>query len=108
MKKNLCSIHFIEESEAKGFTINDESYFAVKHDGQMYLYENSCPHIGINLEIQENQFLDMDKRFIQCSNHNALFEIETGLCISGPCQGKSLRAIPFEIKDDHISVELPE
>lgn len=105
MTKTLCLVQDIDESTAKGFSIDESALFAVKHDGQIYVYENSCPHIGINLEFQENQFLDMDKRFIQCSNHNALFEIESGHCISGPCQGKSLKAIPFEIENDRILVK---
>ena len=104
MTTTLFSSHDISESEAKSFTLNDAAVFAVKQDGQIFLYENSCPHIGIRLEFVENQFLDMEKRFIQCSNHNALFEIDSGLCVSGPCNGKSLKPIPFEILDNQIVV----
>lgn len=105
MTTTLCSVLDIAESEAKGFTVGEDKVFAVKHEGQFYVYENACPHIGINLEFRENQFLDMDKRFIQCSNHNALFEIESGQCISGPCQGKALKAIPFDINNNEIHVK---
>lgn len=104
MTTTLCSTHDINESEAKSFALNETPVFAVKQDGQIFIYENACPHIGIRLEFVENQFLDMEKRFIQCSNHNALFEIDSGLCVSGPCHGKSLKPIPFEVHDNQIVV----
>ena len=63
---------------------------------------NACPHIGIPLEFQPDEFLDMEKRFIQCANHGALFEIETGDCIAGPCAGQALQAARFEIDGDSV------
>lgn len=96
----VCHRDSIAEQESKGFKINGYSLFVVKMDGQIHVYENSCPHLGINLEYQEDQFLDVEKRFIQCANHMALFEIENGNCISGPCTGQSLTKIPFSINAD--------
>ncbi|AUM13900.1 Rieske (2Fe-2S) protein [Ketobacter alkanivorans] len=98
----LCKVSEIEEESARGFDIDGQSVFAVKKDGQLFVYINSCPHIGIPLEFQPDEFLDMEKRFIQCANHGALFEIETGDCIAGPCAGQALKAVPFNIEDEHI------
>jgi len=98
----LCKVSEIEEDSARGFDIDGQSVFAVKKDGQLFVYINSCPHIGIPLEFQPDEFLDMEKRFIQCANHGALFEIETGDCIAGPCAGQALKAVPFNIEDEHI------
>ncbi len=100
--QTLCSFQDIEDNGAMRFETGGRSVVVVKKDGQIYVYVNSCPHIGIDLEFQENQFLDMDKQFIQCANHGALFEIETGLCISGPCHGQSLQAVDFAIEEDLI------
>ena len=80
----------LQESTSKGIELNNQHLFAVKKDGQLFVYINSCPHIGIPLEFQPDEFLDMEKRFIQCANHGALFEIETGDCIAGPCAGQCL------------------
>lgn len=98
----LCQVNDIEEDAAKGFDVDGQSVFAVKKDGQIYVYINSCPHIGIPLEFQPDEFLDMEKRFIQCANHGALFEIETGDCIAGPCTGQALKAAPFEIVGEEV------
>lgn len=101
----LCSVDAIEEESAQGFNVAGRSIFAVKKEGAVFVYVNSCPHIGIQLEFQPNQFLDTENRFIQCSNHGALFEIETGACIVGPCSGQSLIPVEFQIKDNHIVIK---
>ncbi|WP_373081058.1 Rieske (2Fe-2S) protein, partial [Zhongshania sp.] len=64
----------------------------------------SCPHLGIELNWQENQFLDYDDSLIQCSTHGALFIIENGHCVAGPCMGKELEAVPFQIDNGMITL----
>ncbi len=102
----LCHIDEIEEGQSRGFDINQHSLFAIKKDCQIYVYRNHCPHLGVELNWQEDQFLDMDGALIQCSSHGALFLIESGECVSGPCINQQLQAIPFSITDGTISVEL--
>lgn len=100
----LFNITDITEDKAKGFTINEHSLFAVKKDGQIYLYLNKCPHLNINLEFRPDDFLDSENNFIQCVNHGALFEIESGRCIAGPCSGQSLTPVKFKIENDQVFV----
>ncbi len=103
--ETLCHIDDIAEGEPRGFPLtNNETVFAVKKDGQLYLYKNSCPHLGIELEWMEDQFLDNERALIQCSTHGALFLINSGECISGPCLGKSLQPVPFHIIDNRVVV----
>lgn len=98
----LCSIHDIEEESAKGFDVDGKALFVVKKNGQIHVYLNTCPHIGIPLEFLPDEFLDQDKQYIQCANHGALFVIDTGYCVAGPCAGQSLEAIPFTLDGDKI------
>ena len=75
----------VPEREARAFDTEDgDTIFITQLDGSFYAYQNVCPHLQVELEFLENQFLDQDQEFIQCSTHGALFEVETGLCISGP------------------------
>lgn len=92
----------IPEGGSKGYHIDGELLFAVKKAGQIYLYRNSCPHARIPLEWVPDQFLDTSGALIQCANHGALFEIESGHCISGPCNGRSLEPIDFLVRDGHL------
>jgi nitrite reductase/ring-hydroxylating ferredoxin subunit len=109
----LCHKNEITDPGSKGFQIasidhsskHSTDIFVVQKDGQYFAYINSCPHTGASLEWQENQFLDMDKSYIQCSTHDALFEIATGRCISGPCAGENLRAIKLSLDNDIIVVD---
>jgi len=39
-----------------------------------------------------------------CANHGALFEPENGACLSGPCSGDSLTAVPLDVRDGEIWV----
>lgn len=102
---NLACVDDIEEGSAKGLEVNDLYLFLVKKDDQIYLYWNRCPHLGTPLEWEEDRFLDADGALIQCSTHGALFQIDDGLCLAGPCRGKHLQAIPFQIENGMVMVE---
>ncbi len=98
----LCHIKEIADPGSKGFKFAEQSVFAVHLRGEIYVYRNSCPHLGIELNWQEDQFLDYDDSLIQCTTHGALFIIENGHCVAGPCMGKALEPIPFHLTNGMI------
>lgn len=100
----LCAIDDIPESSARGFEIGEIKIFVVKKHGRLKVYLNSCPHTGANLDWMPDDFLDYDENYIQCSTHGALFQIEDGFCVAGPCSGQSLKPIDFELVDNQIVV----
>jgi nitrite reductase/ring-hydroxylating ferredoxin subunit len=106
-----CNIDEIMENECVDVKITEnkkqESVFAVKKNGGYFVYLNSCPHIGTPLNLIPNKFLSHNKNHIICSTHGALFEIETGFCIAGPCINKSLVKIPATIKDNALFIKIP-
>ena len=102
--ETLCSTEDFENKTTKGITLNNQQYVVIQKNSQFYVYKNRCPHIGINLEYQPNRFLDKEEQYIQCSNHGALFEIDTGYCVAGPCSGKSLIAVAFQHTNNTILV----
>ena len=97
----ICMMEEVPECEARAFDTEDgDTIFITQRDGSFYAYQNVCPHLQVELEFLENQFLDQDQEFIQCSTHGALFEVETGLCISGPCQGDTLEKVNIKVHSD--------
>ncbi len=104
----LCHTSEIGEGAARGFEVEGKYLFAVRRDDQMHVYYNYCPHLGTPLEWQEDQFLDPDGALIQCSTHGALFLIEDGLCVAGPCKGKHLKRIPHEVGNGYLMVPRAE
>ncbi|WP_320826349.1 Rieske (2Fe-2S) protein [Reinekea sp.] len=99
---DLCALSDLDEGSSLGFLSHRGPVFAVKYDNEVYVYQNECPHLGVNLEFLENEFLDADGTLIQCSTHGALFAIDTGLCLAGPCQGDQLKPIAFSIEAGRI------
>jgi len=93
----LTDIHQLPDGKSAGFSITIDKHtlelFVVNFRGCFYAYENHCPHTGVNLNWQTDQFLDITEQRIQCSTHGALFRINDGLCEWGPCVGQSLRAM---------------
>ena len=63
---------------------------------------NSCPHTGGPLDWVEDQFLDLDRRHILCATHGALFRIEDGHCLAGPCKGKGLTAVAIVVAEGEV------
>ena len=106
----LCKTDEIPDPGSRAFEIGEGrkavSLFVIHKDGAFNAYINSCPHTGVNLEWQEDQFLDMDNTFIQCSTHDALFNVDSGECIAGPCVGDSLTPVELSIENGQISARL--
>ena len=98
----ICHIDDIPEREARGFEVKGEKLLVAKKKGQVHVYRNSCPHTGINLDWQPDDFMTFDNFYLLCSTHGAQFQIEDGFCISGPCKGQELKAIPFELVDGQV------
>ncbi|MBS7661970.1 Rieske 2Fe-2S domain-containing protein [Pseudomonas lalucatii] len=94
--KRLCAPDELAEGQSRGFVIEDDKLLAVRKDGRVYLYRNRCPHRGIALEWLPDQFLDASASLIQCATHGALFLIDSGECVAGPCAGQSLEALHCE------------
>ena len=74
----------------------------VRRDGQLYVYINFCPHQGKSLDWNPGEFLNYDKTKIICEAHGAVFNIEDGICIGGPCHGEGLMPVAVEIRDGAV------
>ena len=95
----LCYRHELEATGAKGVVINDVSYLVTKQGNHVFAYINRCPHLDIELNWAPNRFMSIDRTMIQCSTHGALFVIDSGECVAGPCLGKSLQAVDISVDD---------
>ncbi len=99
----LCRLDEIEDGEAKGFTLGDGAerveILVVRDGARTFGYVNSCPHLGSPLDWAEDQFMSEDGGHIMCHTHGALFRIEDGFCIAGPCAGGSLTPVAVAVDD---------
>ena len=72
------------------------------YQGQVYIYENSCPHARHPLNLIGSRFLDINGTALLCRSHGARFTIDSGKCTAGPCKGTFLRPVAFEVRGDDI------
>lgn len=107
---HVCDIRDLADTSSRAFTIGGGDWplrgFVVKHGERVFAYVNTCPHAGHSLNWKPHEFLTLDRAFIQCASHGALFEIDSGRCVAGPCTGRSLRALVTRIENDRVFVEL--
>jgi len=102
----LCASTALTEGTSRGFELDALRVLVVRRGGQVYAYKNRCPHRGVPLEWKPDQFLDDSASLIQCATHAALFLIETGECVAGPCAGQFLTALDCHEDSQGIWVTL--
>jgi nitrite reductase/ring-hydroxylating ferredoxin subunit len=76
--------------------------FALRFEGEPVAYPNRCAHVPTEMDWQEGEFLDGDKRFIMCSIHGAVYEPLTGQCVMGPCNRGRLTKIDLTERDGEV------
>jgi len=76
--------------------------FAVRRGDRVHGYADRCPHAGLPLAQKLDDYLTPDGSRIACSWHGALFAVEDGLCLGGPCAGQRLTPWPLTVEDGAI------
>lgn len=95
----LCHLEELPNPGSKELKIASEACFVVRRGQGLFVYQNRCPHTGAPLNLMPDRFLDYDRQYIQCSTHGALFEIDSGKCVAGPCVGQYLDTVPCHIEN---------
>jgi len=107
----VCQLDALADPGSREFVAGDGDWpfrgFVVRRGNNVFAYQNVCAHAGHPLNWQPDDFLTDDGERIVCASHGALFELHSGLCVAGPCPGRSLQALPVEVRDGEIVVTTP-
>ena len=98
----VCALDELPEQATKGVEYAEQEIILFNWFGKIYAYLNNCPHAGWPLNFDPDKFLDEEGSYLQCSNHMALFEVEDGACIAGPCHGERLTPIEVSVQGEDI------
>ncbi|MCL1499347.1 ferredoxin [Xanthomonas nasturtii] len=79
-----------------------ESVVLYRDGAQVRAWLNICPHAGRRLDWAPGQFLKTKDGQLVCAAHGAAFELDAGECVSGPCRGQSLFAVPVRVQDEQV------
>jgi nitrite reductase/ring-hydroxylating ferredoxin subunit len=103
----LCRLADIPEGGTKGVEAEGpdgmpRDLFLHRTGESVACFENSCPHMGTPLDWRPDEFLSEDGAHFICATHGALFRLEDGHCVFGPCAGKRLTAVPVVLRDGMV------
>jgi len=109
LERVICPLHELADPGARGFTMGGGDWplrgFVVRHGDKVRAYVNHCPHAGFPLNWSADQFLVPGAPLILCVMHGAMFEIETGECIAGPCAGQSLQSLAVQVRNGYVMLD---
>ncbi|WP_293644113.1 Rieske (2Fe-2S) protein [Thiolapillus sp.] len=106
----ICKLSDLKDKDARGYRLvlddgGEFSLIVVREGDLVFVYRNRCPHTGINLEWQPDRFFDLGGAFLQCATHGALFRLEDGYCVRGPCAGDSLESVSAWVIEGQVVVD---
>ncbi|WP_076073139.1 Rieske (2Fe-2S) protein [Sphingomonas montana] len=102
----LGAVALIADGAARNFVLQLRAGrfhgFVVRQGADLFGYVDRCPHMGVPLAKELDDYLTPRGDLIACSWHSALFAIDTGLCVGGPCTGQRLTPWPVTVVDGTI------
>ena len=126
----VCSLVALGDPGAREFHSGEGDWpyrgVVVQVRGELRAYANVCPHKRHPLNIDDDDFLmlvfvglptllaawyfDLEEvavSRVEGPQHGALFEPETGLCVHGPCAGRTLSGLECWVENGKVLVRAP-
>ena len=101
----IGNIDDFEDNSTSSIQVDYLYLLLVKSRGELFLYENKCPHVLDTLDPQGGSVASADGSLIHCQRHGAEFLPDSGECVSGPCLGESLNPIAFTLSNGDIYLD---
>ena len=109
METRIAAVEDIDDGGARGAVLELDDgprpVILTRLGDAVCVFLNSCPHTGVRLDWKPEQFLDITESLLQCATHGALFELDSGYCVAGPCAGQHLVRIAVDVRDGAIYVD---
>lgn len=97
----LCHLDELPDGQARGFdplASGQDSLLVVRQGDRLHGYRDLCPHYGDTpMAWRRHAYLNADGTHIVCAAHGALFEIDGGACVRGPCLGQALTPVTLAV-----------
>ncbi len=91
----------LAESHALAFTLTldgvSRQAFVVRAGGALHAYVDSCRHQSRTLDVGGGVVVEAG--LIPCRHHGAMYRVEDGVCVSGPCAGAALTRLALERRE---------
>ena len=101
----LCRLDDLADGEARSFDLSpagaspDDSFAVIvlRRGETVVAYVNDCPHAHTPLDWKPGELLNRAGTHLRCATHGALFRLDNGSCVSGPCRGDHLVPVPAQV-----------
>jgi nitrite reductase/ring-hydroxylating ferredoxin subunit len=106
-EQHLCALADIPDGEARGFLPNErreDQVFVVRRGAEVHAWLNTCPHNWRPLDWAKDKFLGCPGGDIVCFAHGAHFDVGSGVCTRGVCEGERLIAVPLQVVDGELFI----
>jgi nitrite reductase/ring-hydroxylating ferredoxin subunit len=105
--RRICSIAEVSEDSTFLFTVRDvdadeeREAILVRDDDGVAGWLNYCQHFT-HITLDKGSGAELRNGEIVCTNHGAYFEVDTGMCTFGPCEGAVLNEIDVSVTGDDV------
>jgi len=97
----LCAADDIREGQGKEivFRHGQDAFRVVlfRLGRRVLACHNCCPHFSLQLNYEPDLFHLLEGGVLMCAHHTAMFRLEDGACIDGPCAGANLTPIALHL-----------
>ena len=70
-------------------------------DGAVRAFLNVCPHRAQPVDVGDGRLFNPAGE-LECPAHGARFDAATGACVGGPCDGRPLKRIVVQEREDSV------
>ncbi|MCW2285267.1 nitrite reductase/ring-hydroxylating ferredoxin subunit [Rhodoblastus acidophilus] len=108
----ICEVEEIPRGGARAFDLAEPDgegqkpfriVIARNARGDHFAYRNACPHQGVWLNVGSGTFFD-ESGALRCGRHGSRFDLESGTCVSGPCEGAQLQKIGVAVVTGDVCI----
>ena len=101
----LCHSDDVGEGQARGYVVAPGSRRKViltRRHGRLFGWLDACPHYpgGTPMAWRSDAYLNGEGTHLACHSHGALFDLETGECVLGPCLGQGLKRVELMVTEE--------
>ena len=105
MTQFICLANEISEKGREFRVVGEDGPFYLmifRCENQLSAYHNVCPHQNRSLNWAPDKFLLSDDGLLVCAHHGATFNLDSGVCVQGPCVGSRLIKADISVRDDKV------
>ncbi len=102
MRTLLCPAVAVREAEGIHIDCGGCAVLLVRRNAVVFAWLDRCPHMGVSLRWPPRSFVPGGGRYLECINHMAVFRVEDGVCVAGPCVGERLTPLVIDVEDGDI------